>query len=52
MNRLSKKNGWFVPVSTLLDYLLENKETNIITNIQRKRLERKWLLHKIRVGTT
>lgn len=52
MDRLRKKNGWFVPVSTLLDYLLEINGQHIITNQEKKRLERKWLLHKIRVGTT
>ena len=50
--RLSRKNGWFVPVSTLLDYLLEIKGHHDIKNSERGRLERKWLLHKIRVGTT
>jgi len=52
MNRLRKKNGWFVPVSTLLDYLLEKNGQHFITNQERKQLERKWLLHKLRVGTT
>lgn len=41
MRRLSEKNGWFVPVCALLDYL-RGKNT----------LERKWLWHKIRIGTT
>lgn len=50
MNRLSKKNGWFVPVSTLLDYLLAVKGHHDITGKERNRMERKWLLHKIRVG--
>lgn len=52
MERLSKKNGWFVPVSTLLDYLLDIKGKHSITDRERSRLERKWLLHKLRVGTT
>ena len=52
IKRLSKKNGWFVPVSTLLDYLLEIRGHHDITDKERKQLERKWLLHKIRVGTT
>ena len=52
INRLSKKNGWFVPVSILLDYLLEIKGHHNVTDRERKRLERKWLLHKIKVGTT
>ncbi len=52
MERLSKKNGWFVPVSTLLDHLLKQKGRHIITAKERKRLERKWLSHKMRVGST
>ncbi|MBC8487888.1 MAG: hypothetical protein H8D45_17810 [Bacteroidetes bacterium] len=52
MVRLGKKNGWFVPVSTLLDYLLEKNGGHIITKSDRKRIERKWLLHKLNVGTS
>lgn len=52
MKRLSKKNGWFVPVSTLLDYLLKIKGRYVISDAERNRLERKWLWHKIRHGTT
>lgn len=52
MERLSQKNGWFVPVSTLLDYLLEVKGHHSITNRERNKLERKWLLHKLKVGTS
>lgn len=52
MEKLSKKNGWFVPVSTLLDHLLEVKDHHNITEKERKRIERKWLLHKIKVGKT
>jgi len=50
MTRLSNKGGWFVPVSTLLDFLLEQRGHQIITPAQRRRLERKWLTHKIKVG--
>ena len=52
ITRLSKKNGWFVPTSTLLDYLLQNGAQRDITNRQRRRLERKWLSEKIWVDTT
>lgn len=51
MKRFSRKNGWFVPVSTLLDHLLEVKGHHSITDKERKRLERKWLSHKLRVGS-
>ena len=52
IKRLAQKNGWFVPVSTLLDYLRERNGDCVTTSSQRRALERKWLLHKIRVGTT
>ncbi|MHB1422902.1 MAG: hypothetical protein ACYC3I_06850 [Gemmataceae bacterium] len=50
MERLSKKNGWFVPVGELLDYLLEVNGVQVIKPRQRAALERKWLRHKIRLG--
>jgi hypothetical protein len=50
MRRLSEKNGWFVPVTALLDFLLEKNGHHEITNHQRARLERRWLAHKIRTG--
>jgi hypothetical protein len=52
MERLAAKNGWFVPVSTVLDHLLEQRGHVEISSRQRSRLERKWLWHKARVGTT
>jgi|RhiMetdeSRZDD1v2_1073273.scaffolds.fasta_scaffold203572_2 hypothetical protein len=52
--RLSRMNGWFVPVHTLLDYLrLAQPGERQLTNHQRRRLEQRWFLHKIRTrGTT
>lgn len=52
MTRLSKKNGWFVPVGTLLDHLLERNGHREITDTQRGKLERSWLLDKIWSGTS
>jgi hypothetical protein len=52
MKRLSRKNGWFVPVSTLLDYLVEINGPHIISDKERTSLERKWLWHKLFTGTT
>ncbi len=52
MRRLSRKNGWFVPVSTLLDYLLKVKGRHVITDDERRRIERAWLIYKMKVGTT
>ena len=50
MNRLSKKDGWFVPVSTLLEFLKKKNQTQIINDEQKKALEWKWLLNKIITG--
>ena len=52
MHRLSKKNGWFVPVSTMLDYIMATRGHHNITGKERKRLERKWLLSKVIIGPT
>jgi hypothetical protein len=52
MERLARKNGWFVPVSRLLDHLLETRGPHTLTDGQRRELERRWLLHKVAVGTT
>ena len=51
MERLAKKNGWFVPVGTLLDHLLANNSQHVISEKEQRLLERKWFLEKIRVGT-
>ena len=50
MERLAAKNGWFVPVSTLLDFLSARNGGTVITAAQRRGLERRWLLSKVRVG--
>ncbi len=50
MERLAKKNGWFVPVKTMLDRLRGGRDVSI-TDEQRNILERRWLLHKVRFGT-
>ncbi len=52
MQRLSQKSGWFVPVSTLLDYLRQHQTTDKITHWQRCRLEYAWLMHKFKIGAT
>ena len=52
MNRLSKKNGWFVPVSTLLDFLKTKNKIQIINSKQRTALEWKWLFDKLILGPT
>jgi hypothetical protein len=50
MHRLGSRNGWFVPVSTMLDHLVAMRGPHRITPTERVQLERRWLLHKVRVG--
>lgn len=47
MERLSSMNGWFVPVRTLLDFILQVRGEHTITEPERIALEKKWLWHKI-----
>ena len=47
MERLSKKNGWFVPVGTLLDYIVAQRGAVLLNPQQRQILERRWLIEKI-----
>lgn len=50
MKRLSEKNGWFVPVATLLDFLKERQGgVYPLSKSERRRLERRWLARKFRV---
>ena len=49
--RLSRKNGWFVPLATLLDHLLAARGHHEITAVERRRLEWKWLAEKMILGT-
>lgn len=52
MTRLSRKPGWFVPVATLLDYLRSVKGERIISDKERRQLETRWLISKMRHGTS
>lgn len=52
MQRLSNKNGWFVPVSTILDHLAFQQGVHTITDRERSRLEWRWLLGKVFHGTS
>jgi len=47
LEELSKRNGWFVPVSQLLDYLREQRENLTIPKIGLKKMEWRWFLEKI-----
>ncbi len=52
MERLSTKNGWFVPVGTMLDYLRQTNGDHVITTDERRRMEWRWVGYKLRSGTT
>jgi hypothetical protein len=47
MERISRMNGWFVPVHVLLDYILKTRGDHCITPAETNGLERKWLWHKV-----
>jgi hypothetical protein len=47
MERLSRMNGWFVPVHVLLDCLLQVRGEHSMTHAERSSLERRWLWHKL-----
>ena len=47
VERLRRKSGWFVPVSRLLDHILEKRGPYTISNRERARLERRWLAKKL-----
>lgn len=52
MIRLSRQNGWFVPVSTLLDYLRSQRGFTTIDPPKRRSLELRWLSQKLLRGTS
>lgn len=52
MQRLAAKNGWFVPVAQLLDFLRERNGHHVISSAQRSSLERRWMAEKLFKGTT
>jgi len=53
MRRVSSLNGWFAPVTAILDHILGATGAHTITDSERAQIERRWLAHKLRVrGTT
>ena len=52
MTRLASKNGWFVPVATLLDHLGERRGVHQLTGSERTGLERSWFAAKLLHGTS
>ncbi len=52
MERLSRKNGWFVPVGALLDAIAERRGVVQLNDGMRRRMERRWLAQKLLLGNT
>lgn len=50
IERLSRKNGWFVPVGTLLDFIAAQRGVTRLAAGARASLEWRWLAHKVLVG--
>lgn len=48
LHYLSGRPGWFVPVSTILDYLYENGSRGSISRRELLDMEFRWILYKIR----
>jgi len=47
MRDLAQKNGWFAPVSALLDLLLEQKRIESISWAERQYLSYRWILERL-----
>jgi hypothetical protein len=47
MQRLAKKNGWFVPATTLLDHLRRSRSNNQILAAELQSMEMTWLRGRI-----
>jgi hypothetical protein len=52
MTRLARKDPWFAPAGTVLDYLRKKRGEHTIKRNELRRLEWKWLMQKARLGTT
>jgi hypothetical protein len=52
LRRLAGKNGWFVPVSRLLDHIRSQRGVTTLAAAQRRSLEWRWFAHKLAAGRT
>ena len=50
MERLPRTNGWFVPVTTILEYPAERRGPALLAIAHDRRIERCWLLSTISAG--
>jgi hypothetical protein len=49
LRALSKRNGWFVPVSVLLDHLRKEHNGCVIPAMELASMERRWALDRVRL---
>jgi hypothetical protein len=52
MRRLASKNGWFAPVSEVLDHISAQRGVTQLNAAARQRIEWRWIARKITVGGT
>lgn len=52
MEYIAKKDCWFAPVGTVLDYLAQVKGVHTISDRERTQLERRWLADRFVIGST
>jgi hypothetical protein len=52
LTELSKRNGWFVPVSTLLDFLQSQQDTEYRNFYEKITMELRWFFSKLFHGTS
>jgi hypothetical protein len=48
MRQMAGRNGWFAPVSTILDHMRETQGDWELNDAERGLLERRWLRDKLR----
>lgn len=46
---LTRRDGWFAPVSEVLDHLRAVRGDHVLTDRERRRLERRWIADRLRV---
>jgi len=47
LRRLARKNGWFVPVSSMLDFMRQQHQTESISSAELEAMEREWLFDRV-----
>jgi hypothetical protein len=52
MRRLAAKDGWFAPVSDVLDHLKAQRGLHELQASERRALEWRWIADKVRTGGT